>query len=177
MLNRPVEEVHALLDAQTHRRIIKTHTPLEGVPFVDEVHYVIVGRDPRDVANLDLGRLSEPRATAVDPAGDAGRRRPLPPADRSGRRRPRPLGARGRGSPQRARVNSSIWVPSLAGGAVAPPLRASRAVRWVAVTWRPRCPNCIELMFVPQTPTSNFRWIRPPFDGLIDAFGICTGGR
>lgn len=78
MLTRPVDEVHALLDAQTHRRIIKTHTPLDGVPFRDDVHYVVVGRDPRDVAvswdhhlaNLDIARLLELRATAVDPADD-----------------------------------------------------------------------------------------------------------
>jgi hypothetical protein len=78
MLTRPVEEVHALLDAQTHRRIIKTHTPLDGVPFRDDVHYVVVGRDPRDVAvswdhhlaNLDIGRMLELRATAVDPDDD-----------------------------------------------------------------------------------------------------------
>lgn len=78
MLNRPVEDVHVLLDAQAHRRIIKTHTPLDGVPYRDDVHYVVVGRDPRDVAvswdhhlaNLDIGRLFELRATAVDPADD-----------------------------------------------------------------------------------------------------------
>lgn len=78
MLNRPVAEVHALLDSQSHQRIIKTHTPLDGVPFRDDVHYVVVGRDPRDVAvswdhhlaNLDIGRLLELRATAVDPDDD-----------------------------------------------------------------------------------------------------------
>jgi hypothetical protein len=47
---RPVEEVHAKLDAQTHRRFIKTHTPLDGLPVADGVTYVVVGRDPRDVA-------------------------------------------------------------------------------------------------------------------------------
>lgn len=78
MLNRPVEEVHAVLGAQTHRRIIKTHTPLDGVPVRDDVHYVVVARDPRDVAiswdhhvaNLDIGRMLELRATAVDPDDD-----------------------------------------------------------------------------------------------------------
>lgn len=78
MLNRPVEDVHGVLDAQTHRRIIKTHTPLDGVPFREDVHYVVVGRDPRDVAvswdhhlaNLDIERLLELRATAVDPTDD-----------------------------------------------------------------------------------------------------------
>ncbi len=39
----------AQLDAQTHRRFIKTHTPLDGVPEWSDVTYVTVGRDPRDV--------------------------------------------------------------------------------------------------------------------------------
>ena len=29
----PVEQVYATLEAQTHRRFIKTHTPLDGVPL------------------------------------------------------------------------------------------------------------------------------------------------
>lgn len=27
-------------------RILKTHKPLDGVPLVDRVHYVVVGRHP-----------------------------------------------------------------------------------------------------------------------------------
>lgn len=46
---RPLEEIMAMLDAQTHRRCIKTHLPLDGLPFFDDVKYVVVGRDPRDV--------------------------------------------------------------------------------------------------------------------------------
>jgi hypothetical protein len=46
---RSDEEVLAHLDAQTHRRFIKTHTPLDGVPEWPEVTYVTVGRDPLDV--------------------------------------------------------------------------------------------------------------------------------
>jgi aryl sulfotransferase len=45
----PLDQVMAGLEAQTHRRCIKTHLPLDGVPFYDEVQYVMVGRDPRDV--------------------------------------------------------------------------------------------------------------------------------
>ena len=45
----PIEEVLAGLEAQTHRRCIKTHLPLDGLKFFDEAKYVIVGRDPRDV--------------------------------------------------------------------------------------------------------------------------------
>jgi hypothetical protein len=68
--------VLALLDAQSHRRFVKTHTPLDGLPFDDRVTYICVGRDPRDVAmsmdhhwdNLDLDAVLRVRAAAV---GDA----------------------------------------------------------------------------------------------------------
>jgi aryl sulfotransferase len=45
----PLGEVRAALADQSHRRCIKTHLPLDGLPFFDEVKYVVVGRDPRDV--------------------------------------------------------------------------------------------------------------------------------
>lgn len=45
----PIEDVVRELDSQTHRRFIKTHTPLDGLPFSDEVTYLCVARDPRDV--------------------------------------------------------------------------------------------------------------------------------
>lgn len=45
----PKEAVHAQLAAQTHRRFIKTHTPLDGLPWSDSVRYICVGRDPRDM--------------------------------------------------------------------------------------------------------------------------------
>jgi aryl sulfotransferase len=50
VLMRPLDEVLADLEAQTHRRFIKTHTPLDGLPFDDQVTYVCATRDPRDVA-------------------------------------------------------------------------------------------------------------------------------
>ncbi|HSG78760.1 MAG TPA: sulfotransferase domain-containing protein [Acidimicrobiia bacterium] len=64
---RPVEEAHGVFAAQPHRRFIKTHTPMDGLPIHDDVRYVCVGRDPRDAAismihhsdNLDRKRLGE----------------------------------------------------------------------------------------------------------------------
>ena len=47
---RSKEEAHAMFGAQTHRRFIKTHTPLDGVPRGEDLTYVCVGRDPRDAA-------------------------------------------------------------------------------------------------------------------------------
>ena len=63
----PKERVFASLAAQEHRRVIKTHTPLDGVPMDDRVTYVVVGRHPLDAAvslyhhgdNLDRARIRE----------------------------------------------------------------------------------------------------------------------
>ena len=44
-----MDDIRARLDAQDHRRVIKTHTPLDGLPEQADVTYVGVGRDPRDV--------------------------------------------------------------------------------------------------------------------------------
>ena len=42
-------EVFATYERQAHRRVIKTHTPLDGLPMRDDVHYIVVARDRRDV--------------------------------------------------------------------------------------------------------------------------------
>jgi len=47
--SEPIEEVLAAYEAQTYRRILKTHTPLDGLPYFEEASYVFCGRDPRDV--------------------------------------------------------------------------------------------------------------------------------
>ena len=44
----PIEEVVSALEAQTRRRVIKTHTPLDGIPYHDSCSYITVYRDPRD---------------------------------------------------------------------------------------------------------------------------------
>jgi len=45
----PVDDVLAGFEAQGHRRVIKTHTPLDGIPYFENVSYVYCGRDPRDI--------------------------------------------------------------------------------------------------------------------------------
>lgn len=45
----PLEQVIAGLDAQTHRRFIKTHLPLDALPYFETIRYIVVGRDGRDV--------------------------------------------------------------------------------------------------------------------------------
>ena len=90
MLTRARTEVIADLAAQTHRRFIKTHTPLDGIPNDAAVTYICVGRDPRDVAlsmdhhhdNMDIRVFLEAREHAA--AIDGVELRPLHPP------RPRP---------------------------------------------------------------------------------------
>lgn len=44
----PIDETLAALDAQPHRRSIKTHTPADGIPWWQDAYYIVVGRDGRD---------------------------------------------------------------------------------------------------------------------------------
>jgi len=44
----PLYKVLARLAAQKHRRTIKTHTPADGIPLLDDAKYVFVARDGRD---------------------------------------------------------------------------------------------------------------------------------
>lgn len=45
----PLEAMVEKLNAQTHRRQLKTHLPLDHLPYFPEVRYVVVGRPNRDV--------------------------------------------------------------------------------------------------------------------------------
>jgi hypothetical protein len=66
MLTRPLRDVLADLEAQTHRRFVKTHVPLDGLPLDDRVTYIGVGRDPRDVAmSWDNHRVNQDRAAIL----------------------------------------------------------------------------------------------------------------
>ena len=46
---REIGTLYETLEAQQHRRFIKTHLPLDGLPFYSQVKYLVVGRDARDV--------------------------------------------------------------------------------------------------------------------------------
>jgi aryl sulfotransferase len=76
-LTEPREQVVRRLEAQPFRRVIKTHTPLDGVPYDPRVSYVVVARYPPDGAvslyhqgnNIDRRRLAElTGAPYVEPA-------------------------------------------------------------------------------------------------------------
>lgn len=69
-LDHLVEPHHAVLErlaAQPHRRVIKTHTPLDGLPLDPRATYVVVARHPLDAAvslwhqgnNIDRDRLRD----------------------------------------------------------------------------------------------------------------------
>lgn len=45
----PLDDVIAGYEAQAHRRFIKTHTALDGLPHYAHVTYLFCARDPRDV--------------------------------------------------------------------------------------------------------------------------------
>ena len=63
----PKDKVFADLEVQRHRRFIKTHTPLDGLPIDDRVTYIVVARHPLDAAvslhhqsgNINRARMAE----------------------------------------------------------------------------------------------------------------------
>ena len=65
-LLEPHADVLARLEAQPHRRFLKTHTPLDGIPIDPRATYIVVARHPLDVAvslfhqgaNLDRARMA-----------------------------------------------------------------------------------------------------------------------
>ena len=65
-LTIPEDELFARLEAQPGRRVVKTHTPLDGVVIDPRATYVVVVRDPLDLAvslyhqgdNLDRERIA-----------------------------------------------------------------------------------------------------------------------
>jgi aryl sulfotransferase len=46
---RTIEQVVVMIDAQRHRRFLKSHLPLDALPWDERVKYVCVARDGRDV--------------------------------------------------------------------------------------------------------------------------------
>jgi hypothetical protein len=80
------QQVYDQLAAQRHRRFIKTHTPLDGVPIEPDVSYLVVARHPLDMAvslyhqgdNINRERLRQ--LTDAPPPSAAERPPPrLPP--------------------------------------------------------------------------------------------------
>lgn len=87
MLTWPLDELVETVERQTHRRVLKTHTPLDGLPWNRSATYLCVGRDPRDVAlswdnhmaSMDLGNFLSARLAAVGTEGIDMENLPAPP--------------------------------------------------------------------------------------------------
>ena len=58
-----LENFLANLESQKHRRFLKTHTPLDGIPYFPSCQYLIVYRDPRDA----YFSLRNQRLNMIDP--------------------------------------------------------------------------------------------------------------
>ena len=64
-LGTPLDDVIARLEGQEHRRFVKSHTPLDGIPLDSRATYIVVCRHPLDMAvslyhqgeNLDRSRI------------------------------------------------------------------------------------------------------------------------
>ena len=80
----PIEVVLKELNGQKHRRVIKTHLPLDALHFFPEIKYIYVSRDGRDVAlslwNHHLNYTSEVYDIVNSP-GLIGDKFPQPPED------------------------------------------------------------------------------------------------
>jgi hypothetical protein len=75
---QPVADVVRRLEGQEHRRFVKTHTPLDGIPLDPRATYVVVGRHPLDMAvslyhqgdNIDRERVAELTGRPVRARGE-----------------------------------------------------------------------------------------------------------
>jgi aryl sulfotransferase len=80
----PRDAVYARLAAQQHRRFIKTHTPLDGIPLDPRASYIVTARHPLDMFvslyhqadNIDRARLRE-LTGQPEPSGAPRPRTPL----------------------------------------------------------------------------------------------------
>jgi aryl sulfotransferase len=82
--NPEIAAVWAMLEAQRHRRFLKSHLPLDAIPFHPEVRYVVVVRDARDVFMSFWNHYSEMTDAYFDAmaaGGFEGPPMPRPPAD------------------------------------------------------------------------------------------------
>lgn len=63
---QPIEEVLPIIEAQTHRRFLKSHLPLDALPIYDEVRYIHVARDGRDACMSLLNHYNNFTAEALE---------------------------------------------------------------------------------------------------------------
>lgn len=63
---RDAADIAARLNAQTHRRCIKTHTPLNGITYSPDATYIAVYRHPMDV-HFSMRKMLENMKTNMNP--------------------------------------------------------------------------------------------------------------
>lgn len=61
----PIDSTLAGLEAQKHRRSIKTHTAADGVPWWPDAYYIVVGRDGRDAFMSFVNHMASLRPDKV----------------------------------------------------------------------------------------------------------------
>lgn len=68
-----IDDCIAQVEGQTHQRYLKTHTPLDGIPFHADCTYLVIFRDPRDTYFSSISHrdnmTDEELANAVFPSG------------------------------------------------------------------------------------------------------------
>jgi aryl sulfotransferase len=60
----PAETLFPMLEAQTHRRFMKSHTAADGIPWFDDAKYIFVARDGRDAFMSLCNHVTRLRGTA-----------------------------------------------------------------------------------------------------------------
>ena len=82
---RPLDDMLNLLNSQEHRCCMKCHLPLDGLRLYEQMQYIVVGRDPRDVFmslwNHYRAYTSEVMAAMNETPGRVGPPMPLCPND------------------------------------------------------------------------------------------------
>ena len=61
----PIDVVLAGLEAQQHRRAVKTHTPADGIPWFETASYIVVGRDGRDAFMSFVNHMANMRPDVI----------------------------------------------------------------------------------------------------------------
>ncbi len=81
----PLDQLTKQLDAQTHRRFVKTHLPIDALPFSRKAKYIYVARDARDIVwsayNHQAGFTQEALAAFNEMPGRVGPRITHPTCD------------------------------------------------------------------------------------------------
>lgn len=81
----PLDHVVGQIEAQTHRRFVKTHLALDGLPYFPEARYVYVGRHGPDVFmslwNHYTGYTEASRRLLNETPGLVGEPQPVPPKE------------------------------------------------------------------------------------------------